>query len=233
MRTLILLWIFLLSSTIVPSAFADDGSVETRMRKLEQRLQELEQHNRQLQRSHSPEAEAPEPAPSPDSSGPPTGTILPDIARDSRQKKQAPLSFSTAGSGTMIYAKPFVTAPKAFVGGYFDLQYRNHRKDVIDNGAGSPQHPQGSHPGHHRVDAGCLHRNSVCRRAHRGPQLRCLQSQGNSRTHRAQSGDPRGGGCPCTAHHSVQSRKNHEGACEFSRSFIRTGSSTNQEYRGG
>jgi Bacterial nucleoid DNA-binding protein len=30
-----------------------------------------------------------------------------------------------------------------------------------------------------------------------------------------------------------KARKNHEGACEFSRSFIRTGSSTNQEYRGG
>ncbi|HAP41197.1 MAG TPA: hypothetical protein DCQ94_15780 [Nitrospira sp.] len=43
----------------------------------------------------------------------------------------------------MIYAKPLVNAPKAFVGGYFDLQYRNHRRNVIDNGAGAA----GSNPG--------------------------------------------------------------------------------------
>ena len=143
MRTQASLWMVFLSALIVTNALADDESVETRMRKLEQRLQELEQHNRQLQRSVSPDAEAPASATPPDSAGAPAGTVLPDIARDSRQKKQAPLSFGTSGSGTMIYAKPFVTAPKAFVGGYFDLQYRNHRKDVIDNGAGA----SGSNPG--------------------------------------------------------------------------------------
>lgn len=86
MRTLASLWMVFLSALIVTNALADDESVETRMRKLEQRLQELEQHNRQLQRALPP-IESPESATPPDSSGSPASTVLPDIARDSRQKK--------------------------------------------------------------------------------------------------------------------------------------------------
>lgn len=74
---------------MAPDALADDERVETRMRKLEQRLQELEQHNRQLQRALPP-IESPESATPPDSSGSPAGTVLPDIARDSRQKHKRP-----------------------------------------------------------------------------------------------------------------------------------------------
>lgn len=131
------LWILCLCSAIATPAMADDMEFEERIRKLEQKLRDIEQEHRQPQGTASPATEGAESSPT---SG---GTALPDIGKDLRRPKQAPLSFSTGGSGTMIYAKPFVSAPKAFVGGYFDLQYRNHRKDVIDNGAGSP----GSHPG--------------------------------------------------------------------------------------
>ena len=142
-RTQLSLWGCLLCLTIVTPSHAQDLTVEERMRQLEQRLHEMEQRNRQLQGT-TPTGQEPQTT-DPTAEPPPTpgGAILPDIGKDSRRAKQAPLSFSTSGSGTMIYAKPFVNAPKAFVGGYFDLQYRNHRKDVIDNGAGSP----GSNPG--------------------------------------------------------------------------------------
>ena len=146
-RTQLSLWGCLLCLAIVTPSQAQDLTVEERMRKLEQRLHEMEQRNRQLQGT-TPTGQEPQTT-DPTAEPPPTagGTILPEIGKDSRRAKQTPLSFSTSGSGTMIYAKPFVNAPKAFVGGYFDLQYRNHRKDVIDNGAGSP----GSNPGRDNV----------------------------------------------------------------------------------
>ena len=57
---------------------------------------------------------------------------LPEVGRDLRTEKQPALSFSSTGSGRLVYAKPFVTAPKAIVGGYFDLQYRAHSNGVLE-----------------------------------------------------------------------------------------------------
>src|SRR2546427_7297760 len=37
---------------------------------------------------------------------------------------EQPLGVGSTGSGKLIYAKPFVSSPKATVGGYMDLQYR-------------------------------------------------------------------------------------------------------------
>lgn len=51
-------------------------------------------------------------------------------------EEKVPLSFGATGSGRLVYAKPFVAAPKAIVGGYFDIQYRSHRKASIENGYG-------------------------------------------------------------------------------------------------
>jgi hypothetical protein len=34
----------------------------------------------------------------------------------------------------LVYAKPFVSFPKAIVGGYMDIQYRAHRKPVLETG---------------------------------------------------------------------------------------------------
>ena len=41
-------------------------------------------------------------------------------------EEKVPLSFGATGSGRLVYAKPFVAAPKAIVGGYMDIQYRAH-----------------------------------------------------------------------------------------------------------
>jgi hypothetical protein len=57
---------------------------------------------------------------------------LPEVGKDFRAEKQPALSFSSTGSGRLVYAKPFVTAPKAIVGGYFDLQYRAHSNGVLE-----------------------------------------------------------------------------------------------------
>jgi hypothetical protein len=47
-----------------------------------------------------------------------------ESAAKAKKEGEAPLSFGSTGSGRLIYAKPFVSAPKTTVGGYMDLQYR-------------------------------------------------------------------------------------------------------------
>ena len=61
---------------------------------------------------------------------------LPEVGKERRADKQAPLSFGSSGSGRLVYAKPFVSFPKAIVGGYMDLQFRTHRNAVIETDGG-------------------------------------------------------------------------------------------------
>jgi hypothetical protein len=67
--------------------------------------------------------------------GPEMGT-LPEVGKDLRTEKQPALSFGSTGSGRLVYAKPFVSAPKAIVGGYFDIQYRAHSNAVLESYGG-------------------------------------------------------------------------------------------------
>ena len=57
---------------------------------------------------------------------------LPEVGKERRTDSQPALSFGSTGSGRLVYAKPFVTSPKAIVGGYFDIEYRSHRKGVLE-----------------------------------------------------------------------------------------------------
>jgi hypothetical protein len=50
-----------------------------------------------------------------------------DVRVERKGEEKVPLSFGATGSGRLVYAKPFVAAPKAIVGGYMDIQYRCHR----------------------------------------------------------------------------------------------------------
>ncbi len=59
---------------------------------------------------------------------------LPEVGRERRTDQQPALSFGSTGSGRLVYAKPFVSAPKAIVGGYMDMQFRSHRKGVLETG---------------------------------------------------------------------------------------------------
>lgn len=65
----------------------------------------------------------------------PTGPMT-DIKVERPGEEKVPLSFGATGSGRLVYAKPFVAAPKAIVGGYMDIQYRSQRKASIENGYG-------------------------------------------------------------------------------------------------
>ena len=58
-------------------------------------------------------------------------------------EKPSAYSFSGAGGGRSIYAKPFVSSPKATVGGYMDLQYRLFNSSN-GTGPGQPSTGRGS-----------------------------------------------------------------------------------------
>ena len=57
---------------------------------------------------------------------------LHEVGKERRTESQPALSFGSSGSGRLVYAKPFVSSPKAIVGGYFDIQYRSHRKGALE-----------------------------------------------------------------------------------------------------
>jgi len=94
---------------------------------VEKRLKERERREGAVE----PREAAPPPGQYPVPTGPMT-----EIKAERPGEERAPLSFGSTGSGRLVYAKPFVAAPKAVVGGYMDIQYRAQSKGSIDNGYG-------------------------------------------------------------------------------------------------
>lgn len=94
---------------------------------VEKRLQEHEQREGATERRE----------PAPPSGQYPTGVgPMTDVKVERPGEEKVPLSFGATGSGRLVYAKPFVAAPKAIVGGYMDIQYRAQSKASIENGYG-------------------------------------------------------------------------------------------------
>ncbi|WP_447974138.1 hypothetical protein [Nitrospira sp. Kam-Ns4a] len=127
MRTWLLLGALVLCPLMALPAAAEDKGLEERIKQLEEALKKLEEREKMEREQVRPAEPVEQPGVGP----------LPEVGKDLRTEKQAPLSFSTTGSGRMVYAKPFVSAPKAIVGGYMDFFYTNQRKAPLDNGAGS------------------------------------------------------------------------------------------------
>src|SRR6185295_14236601 len=93
------------------------------------RMQEYEQREGTMERRESapPAGQYPTPV------GP-----MSEVKVERPGEEKVPLSFGATGSGRLVYAKPFVTAPKAIVGGYMDFQYRSQRQASIEAGDGRP-----------------------------------------------------------------------------------------------
>ena len=62
----------------------------------------------------------------------PSGPIA-DIRVGRKGEESMPLGFGSTGSGKLIYAKPFLTAPKAIVGGYAEVQFNALSGPNLDN----------------------------------------------------------------------------------------------------
>ena len=62
----------------------------------------------------------------------PTGPMT-DISVERKGEEKVQLGFGSTGSGKLVYAKPFLSAPKAIVGGYVDVMYNNLSRQNLDN----------------------------------------------------------------------------------------------------
>jgi len=62
----------------------------------------------------------------------PTGPIS-EIRVERKGEEKIPLSFGSTGSGKLVYAKPFLSAPKATIGGYADFKYGSLTGPTLDN----------------------------------------------------------------------------------------------------
>ncbi len=108
----------------VTPVFAEE-SLEQRVKRLEEVLkksQENESREVRIERSSPPATQYPTP----------TGPMT-DIRVERKGEENVPLGFGSTGSGKLIYAKPFLSAPKATIGGYADVMYNNLSRQNLDN----------------------------------------------------------------------------------------------------
>jgi len=117
-------------------ALAEEKNLEERVKQLEKTLQEMKEEEKREREGVPPGVERPEVMRPEAPSGEPGVGSLPEVGRERRAPTQPALSFGSTGSGRLVYAKPFVAAPKAIVGGYMDIQWRAQRKASIENGYG-------------------------------------------------------------------------------------------------
>ena len=131
MRIRSILGALVIASLPVMPALAENMTPEDIKRMVDeavkQRMEEYERREGAMERRESAPPAGLYPVPV----GPMT-----DVKVERPGEEKAPLSFGATGSGRLVYAKPFVSSPKAIVGGYFDIQYRSQSKASIENGYG-------------------------------------------------------------------------------------------------
>jgi hypothetical protein len=133
MRIRSILGALVIASLPVMPALAENMTPEDIKRMVDEavnkRLQERERHEGAVERRES--------APPPEQYPVPVGPMS-DIKVERPGEEKVPLSFGATGSGRLVYAKPFVSAPKAIVGGYVDIQFRSQQRGSIEAGVGRP-----------------------------------------------------------------------------------------------
>lgn len=125
MRIRSMLGILSIMALSVTPVFAEE-SLEDRVKRLEEALKQSQEHESRevhVERS-SPPAITQYPTP--------IGPIT-DIKVERKGEESIPLGFGSTGSGKLTYAKPFLSAPKAIVGGYVDVMYNNLSRQNLDN----------------------------------------------------------------------------------------------------
>jgi hypothetical protein len=92
------------------------------------RMQEHERRESPMERAMEKKEGQPGAVQYPTATGPMT-----DIRVERKGEEKVALGFGSTGSGKLIYAKPFLSAPKATVGGYADVMYNNLSRQNLDN----------------------------------------------------------------------------------------------------
>ncbi|MFZ3014512.1 MAG: hypothetical protein WA045_12495 [Nitrospira sp.] len=111
----------ILALSVTP-VFAEE-SLEERVKRLEEALQKAQERE-----SRGIPAESSQPKQYPVPTGPMT-----DIRVGRPGEEKTSLGFGSTGSGKLIYAKPFLSMPKATLGGYADVMYNILSRQNLDN----------------------------------------------------------------------------------------------------
>ncbi|MGZ8382025.1 MAG: hypothetical protein ACXWWH_10610 [Nitrospira sp.] len=106
----------------VTPVFAEE-SLQERVKRLEEALQKAQERE-----SRGVPAESSQPKQYPVPTGPMT-----DIRVGRPGEEKTSLGFGSTGSGKLIYAKPFLSMPKATLGGYADVMYNILSRQNLDN----------------------------------------------------------------------------------------------------
>jgi hypothetical protein len=107
---------------VVTPVFAEE-SLEERVKRLEEALQKAqERESRGVPVENSQSKQYPVP----------TGPMT-DIRVGRPGEEKTSLGFGSTGSGKLIYAKPFLSMPKATLGGYADVMYNILSRQNLDN----------------------------------------------------------------------------------------------------
>jgi len=124
MRTMVILGALMICTLVSWPAMAEDKALEERIKKLEQQLQDFQEHEKQEREKMAVPPAGQYPTP--------TGPIT-EIKVERKGEEKVPLGFSSTGSGKLIYAKPFLAAPKATIGGYTDIKFGVLTGPTLDN----------------------------------------------------------------------------------------------------
>ena len=111
----------ILALSVTP-VFAEE-SLEERVKRLEEALQKAQERE-----SRGVPGESSQPKQYPVPTGPMT-----DIRVGRPGEEKTSLGFGSTGSGKLIYAKPFLSMPKATLGGYADVMYNILSRQNLDN----------------------------------------------------------------------------------------------------
>lgn len=127
MRTWSILGALMLCLLLALPAMAEDKTLEERVKILEEESKAAKEHERREGPMERREGVAP-----PGQYPTPTGPIT-EIKVERKGEEKVPLGFSSTGSGKLIYAKPFLAAPKATIGGYADIKFGSLTGPTLDN----------------------------------------------------------------------------------------------------
>lgn len=128
MRIRSMLGALVLCALPVLPAWAEDKALEERVKMLEETVKKYQEHERREGSMERRERETAPPGQYPTATGP-----MSEIKVERKGEEKVPLGFSSTGSGKLVYAKPFVSAPKATIGGYADFKYGALNGPTLDN----------------------------------------------------------------------------------------------------
>lgn len=127
MRIWPILGALVVGSAMSTTVLAQEAPLEERVKQLEEKYKQLQERDRRQGLQERQEA------PPPSSQYPrPAGPIT-EIKVERPGEEKVPLGFGSTGSGKLIYAKPFLSAPKATIGGYADIQFNALTGPNLDN----------------------------------------------------------------------------------------------------